>query len=303
MWIILLLSLLNPRAFAASPPANFISNPNIQQCTAALPTVGWMGFDHTWLVTLDNSFGMPYSLTRDAVRGGFASIRSPDPSLANLTSPPVCQPIYQPENISTTDFTEKFLCLMSKLSDSDENILPEWQPIFVYQWAVTNCHSSVRFMLDCAGGKMPLNPNGGLGSQYSSDQVLNIFKVNPNNQPDPEAMLLKDNFQKLVQTLKQLFQEQGNIEAFLTENIPLILSESLALKKSLNTSQDLRRMGLYRRLQKFDNNFKKLTSQMQIAPTLEGIENLTELSQIFNQPDILQKTYQQICEQAQKECP
>ncbi len=302
MWIIYLFSLYSQLVFAQAPPAGFILNPQIQQCEAALPTIGWAGFNHTWLETQNQSFGMPYSLTHDAIRGGFATIRSPDPSLPNLTSEPVCRPVYQPENIPPHDFTKKFLCLLSKLTDSNEDLLPAWQPIFVYDWALTNCHSSVRFIMDCAGGEMSLNPNGGLGSHYSSDQVLNILKKNSSNRSEPEAFQLQNNFQNFIQNLKRIFQEKGDTGSFLKDNVPLLLSQSQALAKSLGQARDLRRTTLYRRLQKFDFNFSRLTSEMQTLPQANLLQKIEDLSILFKQPDMIQKTFQQICEQAQKEC-
>ncbi len=302
MWIIYLFSLYSQWVFADVPPAGFILNPEIQQCEAALPTIGWAGFDHTWLESQNQSFGMPYSLTHDAIRGGFATIRSPDPSLPNLTSEPVCQPIFQPEQIPAHIFTEKFLCLISKLTDSDEVVMPDWQPIFVYDWALTNCHSSVRFIMDCAGGEMSLNPNGGLGSHYSSNQVLNVLKKNLKAPSEPEVFQLQINFQKFTQSLRKVFQEHGDTASFLKDNVPLILSQSQALSKSLSPARDLRRTTLYRRLQKFDFNFSKLTTQMQATPQLGLLQKIEDLSILFKQPDLTQKTFQQICEQAQKEC-
>ena len=302
MKIIYLFSFFSHLALAATPPAGYILNSEIQQCEAALPTIGWAGFNHTWLESKNQSFGMPYSLTHDAIRGGYATIRTPDPSLHSLTSEPICQPIFQPENISPDAFTQKFLCLMSKLADSNDNLMPDWQPIFVYDWASTNCHSAVRFMMDCAGGQMSLNPNGGLGSHYSPDQALNVLQKNINNPSEAEAFQLQNNFQQFNQTLRNIFQGQKDVAAFLKDNVPLILSQSQALAQSLSQARDLRRMALYRRLQKFDFNFLKLTTEMQTVPQAAVLQKIVDLSIFFRQPDIIQKNFQQICAQAQKEC-
>ena len=283
-------------------PPHFISNPQIQQCVAALPTIGWMGFDHTWLATQDQSFGMPYSFTRDAIQGGYASIRTPDPSLPNLASQPTCQPIYQPENIPTEKFTKDFLCLVSKLSDSNEELWPLWQPVFVYDWAASNCHSSVRFVLDCAGGAMSFNPNGGLGSHYSANGKLNVWLKNLNNPFDPKATSLQKLFQKFLLDLEEIEKNQGNIEKFLQERGPPILLESQNLSKSLDKARDLNRVGLYRRLQKFNFNFKRITTLLQSSVTPEALQKMKTLNELFRQPDTVTKTFQQICEQAQKEC-
>ncbi len=302
MAIIYLFSFFSYLVLADAPPAGYILNPEIQQCEAALPTIGWIGFDHTWIETMNQSFGMPYSLTHDAVRGGFATIRTPDPSLPSLTSKPVCQPIFQPEHISLPDFTQKFMCLLSKLTDSDENIMPDWQPIFVYDWARTNCHSSVRFIMDCAGGQMSLDPNQGFGSHYSADQILNTHQKNINNPTEPEAFQLQNNFQEFNRSLEKLFIDQADISTFLKDNVPHLLAQSQALAKSLSQARDLRRTTLFRRLQKFDFNFTKLTTEMQALPQAGHIKKLEELSILLKQPDVIQKTFQQICEQAQKEC-
>ena len=284
------------------PPPHFILNSQIQQCVAGLPTIGWMGFDHTWLVQNNQSFGMPYSLTHNAIQGGYASIRTPDPSLSSLTSDPVCQPIYQPENISQEKFAQKFSCLISKLTDSDEVLAPDWQPIFVYAWAVSNCHSSVRFILDCAGGAMSLYPNAGLGSHYSANEEMHVFQRNAKNAMDPELQNLQSIFSQFLQELESLNQNPNEIEKFLKDHSPAILAESAHQSKTLEKTRDLRQTGLYRRLQKFDLLFKKIIAQDPKAFSPDLLQKLKDLQDLFRSPDIVNRTYQQICEQAQKEC-
>lgn len=284
------------------PPSHFISNPQVQQCVAALPTIGWLGFDHTWLAYQEQSFGMPYSYTQNAIQGGYATIRTPDPSLPNLTSDPVCKAIYQPESIAVKTFTEKFLCLVSKFSDRQDVIAPDWQPVFVYNWSSSNCHLAVRFMLDCAGGVMSLNPNGGLGSSYSEDEILNVWKKNLNNSADPESASYQKLFLNFISDLESLNQTHGDIPTFLNEKSPILLSQLESLLKSLENTQDLRRTGLYRRLQKLNFNLKKIIPLMQRSFDTTLLQELRNLQEIFRQPDVVKKTYQQICEQAQKEC-
>ena len=285
------------------PPPHYILNSQIQQCVAGLPTIGWMGFDHTWLIQQNQSFGMPYSLTHNAIQGGYASIRTPDPSLSNLTSDPVCQPIYQPENISQEKFVQKFSCLISKLTDSDEVFAPDWQPIFVYDWAVSNCHSSVRFILDCAGGAMSLYPNAGLGSHYSANEEMHVFQRNAKNTTDPELQNLQNIFSQFLQEIESLNQNPNEIEKFLKDHSPTILAESAYQSKAIEKTRDLHQAGLYRRLQKFDLHLKKIIAQEPKTFNPGLLQKLKELQELFRSPDTITRTYQQICEQAQKECP
>jgi hypothetical protein len=244
------------------PPEKFIANLRVQQCVAPLPVVGWMGFDHTWL-TVDNiSYGMPFSFTHGTVLGGYSSIFTPDPSLPKLDPKPLCRPVYQPENIDPTAFVTKVNCLLSKLSDSYNVLSPQWQPVFVYDWSRTNCHAAARFIADCAGGALSLNPNDGLGSHYPADENLNVWIRNPKNLFYAEAQVTQDLFVQFLTDLDHEIATHGDISALISARVPAIETEAKKLMEELSSSEELRPISLYRRLEKFVFNLKRTSETL-----------------------------------------
>lgn len=289
------------------PKPGFMPVLNARQCVAPLPLIGWMGFKHTWLEIGGKTYGMPYSFFGSAVAGGPAPIQSPDPMVQQMVSKQECRPIYQPNGDSPSAFTSRLRCIADKLSDAPSEFTDNWMPIYRYSWSDTNCHSAVRFILDCAGGAMSIFPNGGLGSEYEPSLPAYIWSQESNQAYFSEISSVVQQFHFILGKISRGDWKEGgfhDIRSFLKSPISVHLSDEARLViYKIARSKDEKKLALYWQLEKFVNLYWQIVSYLPPGRfPHEKIRQLWDLDQLLKKPEIVQSTYEKICQRAQSEC-
>lgn len=159
----------------------------VYQCSAPLPATSdkfplndLTQMYHTWLEVGADSYGMPF--TQDETYfGGNAVISSPDPFLPLTNASKTCEPIHQPVSEDDYKYAEKFKCVAEKFSVKN-NILDDvlFQGnssvvktiYFQYNALTNNCLSAVKFVTECAGGRISQNPNLGVGADIEEENLM-----------------------------------------------------------------------------------------------------------------------------------
>lgn len=158
----------------------------VYQCSAPLPAMqdsfplndATQAY-HTWLEVGIDSYGMPSTIF-GSYFGGPAVIKRPDPFLYYTDRTKECEPIFIPVELDQTKYAEDFKCIADKLSVKNsvlENILSQEgddaivTTYFDYNALTNNCFSAVKFITECAGGRVSQNPNLGVGSNIDDESL------------------------------------------------------------------------------------------------------------------------------------
>ncbi|MFZ4405155.1 MAG: hypothetical protein ACOYOK_13725 [Pseudobdellovibrionaceae bacterium] len=220
----------------------YTPNPNVLQCTSDLPIfpqkeVGYVEglrsvtqVKHTWLQIGSESFGMASTISQDYL-GGAAFITKPDSLQRANKQGVVCAPILQKQETSQIQFQKNISCIANRAAFDLER---DWLTTITFDYHVfkNNCLSAVRFITECAEGKISQVPNFGIGGEFSWQQVAlqyfrtddlikehnkiyqqidnidSIFaealKTNPNIQPEQFLLLINKELELLKNTLIQI---------------------------------------------------------------------------------------------------
>lgn len=161
----------------------FISQPSnaeltIEQCESDLPVKipgARQILKHTWLRYGDESWGMPYT-DQHTYFGGRAHLYSPDPFLIKGPKHLRCLSI---EGLENPKASARAACLARKISipGALTDLVSGWTAHWDYHALKRNCLSLVRFVAECAGGKIPLLPNAGVGGKVDWEKLFFVNQV------------------------------------------------------------------------------------------------------------------------------
>ncbi len=217
----------------------FVYNPAILQCTGALPVTGaqYLGglaavtqLKHTWLQLNQRTYGMPYTLNKTFF-GGDAVITSPDGFQWESLQDVACVPVLQPETETQFDFEKKFSCIIDKASTAQLGTQTR-QLILSYSAFKENCLGAVRFVTECAGGKISQTPNLDVGGRLSPTQEAKF------RYKDAAIMSAYDEifraFEALDQALAQAQKADSRLTAqqFIQGQAPLLAQVEKSLKQA-----------------------------------------------------------------------
>ncbi len=175
-----------------SPESGYRWSHSLFQCSSDLPvkfrySSGLVGkrLSHTWLqYGAYESFGMPFT-DEGTYFGGSAHIRSPDTFIERKPKNMKCSPVWvkQDESQDEEVFSKKAACIARKMSLPQDPIFNEslisgrWVPHLDYHVFKRNCLKAVRFILECADAKAPLNVNWGIGGSFDWNEKALISEV------------------------------------------------------------------------------------------------------------------------------
>lgn len=228
----------------------------VYQCSAPLPATqdkfpindATQAY-HTWLEVGVDSYGMPHTLS-GTYFGGQAVIKKPDPFLYYTNRTKTCQPIFMPSEKEQLKYADDFKCIADKLSventvlekvlqqDSSSDIVTVL--FFDYNALTNNCLSAVKFITECADGRISQNPNFGVGSDIDAENLQETgFNVQDRNiLKNINALFLSvdEAYPKLdLKTLKEGFFKCDNKCELLKNKITETL---LKIQKDLFTNND-----------------------------------------------------------------